>query len=117
MPAGDKGGGQVKAEVTKRVITMASRVASNDDGAGDGGKSNGNSDKGVGRVTTRAMAAATTVAAMRVASNEEDKGAGQATTRAIAVATTVAAVRVASNKEGEGGKAMEMVTRLAGEQR
>ncbi len=51
-----------------------------------------------------------------MASNEEDKGAGQATMRAMAAATTVAAMRVASNKEGEGGKAMEMVTRLAGEQ-
>ncbi len=30
---------------------------------------------------------------------------------------TVAAMRVASDKEGEGGKAMEMMTRLAGEQR
>ncbi len=38
------------------------------------------------------------------------------TTRAMAAATTVAAMRVASNKEGEGGKAMETMTRLAGEQ-
>jgi hypothetical protein len=67
-------------------------------------------------VTTRAMAAATTVAVMRVASNEEDEGAGRVTMRAMAAATTVAAMRVASNKEGEGGKAMETVTRLAGEQ-
>jgi hypothetical protein len=35
----------------------------------------------------------------------------------MAAATTVAAMRVASDKEGEGGKAMETVTRLAGEQR
>jgi hypothetical protein len=56
------------------------------------------------------------VAAMRVASNEEDEGVGRATTRAMAAATTVAAMRVASNKEGEGGKAVEMVTRLASEQ-
>ncbi len=60
---------------------------------------------------------ATTVAAMRVASNEEDEGAGRATTRAMVAATTVVAMRMASNKEGEGGKAMEMVTRLAGKQR
>ncbi len=52
---------------------------------------------------------ATTVAAMRVASNEEDKGVGQATTRAMVVATTVAVMRVASDKKGEGGKVMEMV--------
>jgi hypothetical protein len=37
--------------------------------------------------------------------------------RAMVAATTVAAMRVASDKEGEGGKAMETVTRLAGEQR
>ncbi len=58
--------------------------------------------------------AATTVEAMRVASNEEGEGAGRATTRAMTTATTVVAMRVASDKEGEGGKAMEMVTRLAG---
>ncbi len=78
----------MKAEATKRAITMAMRVASDDNGAGNGGKSDGDGDEGVGRATTRAMAAEMTVAAMRVA----------------------------SNKEGEGGKAMEMVTRLAGEQ-
>jgi hypothetical protein len=117
MPAGNKGGGRVKAEATKRAITMATRVVSDDDGTDDGGKSDGDGDEGAGRVTMRAMAAATTVVAMRVASNKEDEGAGQATTRAMVEATTVAAMRVASNKEGEGGKAMEMVTRLAGEQR
>ncbi len=78
----------MKAEVTKRAITMATRVASNDDGDGNGGKSDGNGNESARRATTRAMAAATTVAAMRVA----------------------------SNKEGKGSKAMEMVTRLAGEQ-
>jgi hypothetical protein len=107
----------VKAEATKRAITTAARVASDDDGAGNRGKSDGDGDKGAGRATMRAMAAATTVAVMRVASNKEDEGAGQATTRAMAAAMTVAAMRVASNKEGEGGKAMETVTRLAGEQR
>jgi hypothetical protein len=70
-------------------ITTVTRVASDDNGNGDGGKSDGNGDKGAGRATTRVMAVATTVAAMRVASDEE----------------------------GEGGKAMEMGTRLAGEQR
>jgi hypothetical protein len=35
----------------------------------------------------------------------------------MAAAKTVAAMRVASNKEGEGGKAMETVTRLVGKQR
>ncbi len=107
----------MKAEATKRAITTATRVASDDNGAGDGGKSDGDGDEGAGRVTMRAMAAATTVAAMRVASNEENKGAGRGTTRVMVVATTVAVMRVASNKEGEGGKAMETVTRLAGEQR
>jgi hypothetical protein len=52
----------VKAEATKRMITTAKRVASNDNGAGNGGKSDGDGDKGAGRATTRAMAAATTVA-------------------------------------------------------
>ncbi len=107
----------MKAEVKKRVIRMATRMVSNDNGTDGGGKSNGDGDKGAGQATTRAMAAATTVAAMRVASNKKDKGAGQATTRAMAAATTVAAMRVASNKEGEGGKAMETMTRLTGEQR
>ncbi len=79
----------MKAEAKKRAITMAMRVASNDDGDGNGGKSNGKGNKGAGRATMRAMAAATTVAAMRVA----------------------------IDKKGESGKAMEMVTRLAGEQR
>ncbi len=79
----------MKAEAMKRAIMTVTRVASDDDGDGNSGKSNGNGNKGAGQATTRAMAAATTVAAMRVASNEE----------------------------GEDGKAMEMVTRLAGEQR
>jgi hypothetical protein len=57
-----------------------------------------------------------TVAAMRLASNKEDKGAVQATMRVMAAVMTVVAMRVASDKEGEGGKAMETVTRLAGEQ-
>ncbi len=78
----------MKAEATKRAIAMATRVASNDNGDGDGGKSDGNGNE----------------------------GAGQATTRVMAAATTVATMRVASNKEGEGNKAMEMVTRLAGKQ-
>jgi hypothetical protein len=78
----------VKAEAMKRAITTATRVASNDDGNGDGGKSDG----------------------------DGNEGAGQATTRAMVAATTVVAMRVTSNKEGEGGKATEMVTRLAGKQ-
>ncbi len=107
----------MKAEVTKRAITMATKVANNYNGAGNVGKSNGDDNEGAGQAKTRTMAAATTVAVMRVASNKEDKGAGQATTRAMVVATTVVVMRVASNKEGEDSKAMEMVTRLAGEQR
>ncbi len=78
----------MKAEATKRAIATATRVASNDDGNGNGGKSDGNGDEGAEQATMRAMAAATTVAAMRVARAEE----------------------------GEGGKGMETVTRLAGEQ-
>jgi hypothetical protein len=78
----------VKAEATKRVITMVTRVASDDDGDGNGGKSDG----------------------------DGNEGAGQATTRAMVAAITVAAMRVASNKEGEGGKTIKTVTRLAGKQ-
>jgi hypothetical protein len=78
----------LKAEAKKRAIATAMRVASDDDIDGNGGKSDGDGNKGAGRATMRAMAAAMTVAAMRVA----------------------------SNKEGEGSKAMEMVTRLAGKQ-
>ncbi len=44
----DEGGERVKAEATKRVIPMATRVASDDDGDGDGGKSNGDGDEGAG---------------------------------------------------------------------
>ncbi len=62
----------MKAEAMKRVITAATRVVSDDDGTGNGGKSDGDGDKDAGRATTRAMAAATTVAALRVASNKED---------------------------------------------
>ena len=94
----------MKAEATKMVITTATRVASDDNGAGDGGKSDGDRDKGAGRATTRAMAAATTMAAMRVASNEEDKGAGQATTRAMAVAMTVAGDNERNCNGDEGDK-------------
>ncbi len=64
----------MKAEATKRAITMARRVASDDNCNGDGGKSDGDGDEGAGQATTRAMAAATTVAAMRVASNKEGGG-------------------------------------------
>ncbi len=66
----------MKAEVTKRVITTATRVASDDDGAGNGGKSDGDGNKGAGQATRRTMAVATTVAEMRVASNKKDEGAG-----------------------------------------
>ncbi len=78
----------MKAEATKRAIVTAARVASNDAGDGNGGKSNG----------------------------DGDEGAEQGTARVMVAATTVAAMRVASAKEGEGGKAMEMVTRLVGKQ-
>ncbi len=59
----------MKAEAKKRAITKVTRVASNDDGNGNGGKSDGDGDESAGQATTRAMAAATTVAAMRVVSN------------------------------------------------
>ncbi len=52
----------MKAEATKRAIAMATRVASDDDGNGDSGKSNGDGNEGAGQATMRAMVAATTVA-------------------------------------------------------
>ncbi len=70
MPADDEGGKRVKAEATKRAFTTAMRVASDDDGTGDGGKRDGDGNKGAGQATTRVMVVAVTVAAMRVASNE-----------------------------------------------
>ncbi len=78
----------MKAEATKRAIVTVTRVASNEDGDGNGGKRDGDGDKGAGQVTMRVMA----------------------------VATTVAVMRVVSNKEGEGGKVMETVTRAMGKQ-
>jgi hypothetical protein len=60
----------------KRTIATATRVASNDDGNGDGGKSNGDGKESAGRVTTRAMAAAMTVVGGNEGncnSNEDDK--------------------------------------------
>ncbi len=59
----------MKAEATKRAIATGTRVTSNDDGNGDGGKSDVDGNEGVGQATTRAMATATTVAAMRVSSD------------------------------------------------
>jgi hypothetical protein len=53
----------VKAEATKRAIATATRVAGNDDGNGNGSKSNCDGNEGgvgCGRATTRVMAAATT---------------------------------------------------------
>jgi hypothetical protein len=38
----------MKAKATKKAIAMATRVASNDDGNGNGGKSDGNGNKGGG---------------------------------------------------------------------
>ncbi len=52
----------MKAEATKRGIVMVTRVASNADGNGDGGKSKRNGNKGGVQATTRTMVVATTVA-------------------------------------------------------
>ncbi len=49
------------AETMKKAIAMATRVANNSDGNGDGGKSDGDGNEGSGRATMRVMAAATTV--------------------------------------------------------
>jgi hypothetical protein len=65
---GDKGGRQMKAMATKRAMTMATRVASNDNGDGDSGKSNGKGNKVGRQATMRAMAAAISL----VGKNEGD---------------------------------------------
>ncbi len=44
----NKHGRRVKADATKRAIAMATRVASNDDGDDNSGKSNGNCDEDAG---------------------------------------------------------------------
>ncbi len=59
----------MKAEAMKRGITMVTRVANDDHGDDNGGKSNGDGDEGAGQATTREM-----VAAIRVASDEEGEG-------------------------------------------
>ncbi len=63
----------MKAEATKRVMAMATRVASkNEDGNDGSGKSNGNCNKAGRHVTAkRAMAVATTVVG-----NDEGDGNG-----------------------------------------
>jgi hypothetical protein len=43
---GNKGGRKVKAEATKKVIAMTTRVARDGDGDGNDGKSNGDGNKG-----------------------------------------------------------------------
>ncbi len=52
----------MKAEAMKRAIMTATRVARDDDGNANSGKSDGNGNEGAGQATTRAMVAATTVA-------------------------------------------------------
>ncbi len=67
----------MKAEATKRAIATATRVASNDNGDGDSGKSNGDDNKGAGRATTRAMAVATTVVGDDEGNCDGDEGGKQ----------------------------------------
>ncbi len=74
-------GRQVKAEATKRAIAMAMRVASNDDGNGNGGKSYGDGNEGGGQAKTRAMAAATTV----VGNNEGNGNGNEQATKRVRV--------------------------------
>ncbi len=58
---GNKVGGRVKADATKKAIATVTRVVSNDDGDGDGDKCNGDIHKIGGRATTWAIAIATSV--------------------------------------------------------
>jgi hypothetical protein len=62
-------------------------------------------------MAARAMAMATRVLGEQQQGRWRRRQLWRVTMRGIA-----AAMRVASDKEGEGGKAMEMVTRVAGEQ-
>jgi hypothetical protein len=71
---GNKGGGGVKAEVTKRAITMATRVVSDDDGNGNIGKSNGGSNEGGRQAITRAIAATMTMVGNDEGNGNGDKG-------------------------------------------
>ncbi len=60
----------------KREIAAATRVASDDNDDGNGGKSNGNGDKCGGQLTKRAMAAARTVVGINEGNgngNEDDE--------------------------------------------
>jgi hypothetical protein len=104
---GNNSGRQATVTTTKRVMVMAMRVAGDKEGNGDGGKSNGISNKGGGQETaTRVMAMVTMWAMAMLAGNKEgmDKGAKSMAT----------AMRVAGEEEGKGGKAMAMATRVVG---
>ncbi len=56
---GNKGGGRVKAEATKRAVMTVTRGVSNDNGDGNGGKSDGDGNEGAGQATMWGVAAAT----------------------------------------------------------
>ncbi len=74
---GDKGGGQVLAKVTKRVMATVTRVASNDDGNDNDGKSNGDGIMGGRQARTRAMAVGTTVAGNNEGNGDGNEGGKQ----------------------------------------
>ncbi len=65
---GDGNNDSVMAMATKRAMVTATRMAGNKEGNGDGGKSNGNINKGGGQETEiRAMA-------IRVAGKRQQRG-------------------------------------------
>ncbi len=97
----------------KRLMATATRVAGNETGNGDGGKSGGDGDKfGKQATASRAMVLATVTRRQwqwrrgwRVKNRARERAAR-------AMETTM---RVAGDKESEGGKVMATATRVAGE--
>jgi hypothetical protein len=100
-------GRQAMVTVTKRVMVMVTRVAGDKEGNGDGGKSNGISNKGGEQETaTRVMVMVTMWAMATLAGNKEGMDEG-----GKSMAT---AMRMVGEEEGKGGKAMAMATRVVG---
>jgi hypothetical protein len=71
---GNKGGRGVKAEAMMRAIAIATRVASYDNSNGNGGKSDGNGDKGGRQATTRVIMVSTTVVDDNEGNGDGDEG-------------------------------------------
>ena len=96
-----------KRATVRAAMTMATMVAGNKEGGGDGGKSNGNGDEDGGRATaTREKA--TSMRAMATVT-------GVACDKEARVRVMPKAMRVVGDEEGEGSKATATATRVASE--